>query len=161
MKRLSTLVAAAVAVSLGAVAYGAQQQSRTPAGAEPAAEQPTTSDQMPTQEQAVTPAAAQPDTATASGATTTTQPATRLAAMVPSGMTTQEACGGFKSLDECAATLHAAQNLGIPFSELKSRVTGGQKLGAAIHSLKPDASAREEVRKAEEQARSDTRSPQG
>jgi hypothetical protein len=76
-------------------------------------------------------------------------------------MSAREACGGFKNLDECAATLHASQNLGIPFSDLKSRVTGGQKLGAAIHSLRPDAAARDEVRKAEEQARSDTRNQQG
>lgn len=51
--------------------------------------------------------------------------------------------------------LHAAQNLNIPFPDLKSKLTGGQKLGAAIHDLKPDANARREARKAEEQARSD------
>src|SRR5947208_17195698 len=86
---------------------------------------------------------------------------TRLAAIVPSGMSAQEACTGFRSVEECAATLHASQNLSIPFADLKSRVTGGAKLGAAIHQLKPNANVKAQVRKAEEQARSDTRSPQG
>jgi hypothetical protein len=85
---------------------------------------------------------------------------TRLAALVPAGMSPDEACTGFKSVDECAATLHASQNLGIPFPDLKSRVTSGKNLGAAIHDLKPEAKAKAEVRKAEEQARVDVR-PQG
>ena len=85
----------------------------------------------------------------------------RLAAIVPAGMSAQEACAGFRSTDECAATLHASQNLGVSFSELKSKVTGGQKLGAAIKALKPDANVKAEVRKAEEQARADVSSPSG
>jgi hypothetical protein len=86
---------------------------------------------------------------------------TRLAAIVPAGMSTQEACAGFRSTDECAATLHASQNLGISFTDLKAKVTGGQKLGAAIKELKPDANVKSELRKAEDQARADVRSPQG
>jgi hypothetical protein len=86
---------------------------------------------------------------------------TRLAAIVPAGMSATEACSGFQSTDECAATLHASQNLGIPFTDLKAKVTGGQKLGAAIKELKPGANVKSEVRKAEEQARADARSPQG
>jgi hypothetical protein len=85
----------------------------------------------------------------------------RLAAIVPAGMSMTEACSGFRSTHECAATLHASQNLGIPFTDLKAKVTGGQKLGAAIKELKPDANVNSEVRKAEDQARADTRSPQG
>ena len=84
----------------------------------------------------------------------------RLAALAPPGMSADEACAGFRSVDECAATLHAAQNLGIPFPDLKSRVTGGKNLGAAIHDLKPKAKATTEVRKAEDQARTDVH-PQG
>ena len=49
-----------------------------------------------------------------------------------------EACSGFKSLSECATTLHAAQNL-----------------AAAIHDLQPGANAKAEARRAAEQARSD------
>ena len=43
----------------------------------------------------------------------------RLAAVLPRGMSSQDACRGLKSLDLCAATLHAARNLGIPFAQLK------------------------------------------
>jgi len=74
-------------------------------------------------------------------------------------MSATEACSGFKSTTECAAALHAAQNLGIPFKDLKSRMSGGEKLGAAIHDLKPGADVRSEVSRAEEQARADLRAP--
>lgn len=86
---------------------------------------------------------------------------TRLAAVVPAGMSATEACAGFRSTAECAATLHASQNLGLSFAELKSKVTGGEKLDAAIRDLKPEANAKAEVRKAIEQARADEPSPQG
>ena len=58
----------------------------------------------------------------------------RLAAVLPRGMSSQEACRGFTSLDLCAATLHAAQNLNIPFADLKRQVAAGQGLGDAIRS---------------------------
>jgi hypothetical protein len=90
-----------------------------------------------------------------------TEPNTRLAAITPPGMSTEEACTGFKSITECAAAMHAAQNLSVPFGDLKSKLTGGQKLGAAIHGLKPQANAPEEASRAENQARSDMSSPQG
>ena len=102
-----------------------------------------------------------PDPTAIAPAGTSAAQNTRLAALVPAGMSATEACAGFRSTDECAATLHAAQNLGISFTDLKSKVTGGQKLGAAIKELKPDANVTAEVRKAEEQARADVRSPQG
>ena len=86
---------------------------------------------------------------------------TRLAAIVPAGMSTQEACTGFRSTDDCAAALHASQNLGISFTDLKAKMTGGEKLGEAIKELKPGANIKSEVRKAEEQARADARSPTG
>jgi hypothetical protein len=86
---------------------------------------------------------------------------TRLAGVVPAGMSATEACAGFKSTAECAATLHASQNLGLAFAELKSKVTGGQKLDAAIRDLKPEANVKAEVRKAVEQARADAPLPQG
>ena len=107
------------------------------------------------------PYAAQTDPAARAESSESTAQSARLAAIVPSGMSTQEACAGFRNVEECAATLHASQNLNIAFPDLKSRVTGGTKLGTAIHQLKPDANVKAEVRKAEEQARSDTRSPQG
>jgi hypothetical protein len=81
----------------------------------------------------------------------------RLAALVPAGMSTREACDGFDIVKECAAALHAAQNLDIPFPQLKSKLTGGLPLSLAIHDLKPDADAAAEARKAEAQANSDLR----
>jgi len=88
-------------------------------------------------------------------------PSSRLAALVPSDMSATEACSGFKSMSECATALHAAQNVGISFKALKSRMIHGEKLGAAIHDLKPGADVRSEVSRAEEQARADLGSPQG
>jgi hypothetical protein len=86
---------------------------------------------------------------------------THLAALVPAGMSTDEACTGFKSVKDCAASLHASQNLSIPFTDLKAKVTGGQRLGAAIHALKPDVNARAEVKRAEGQAAGDVHGPRG
>lgn len=83
---------------------------------------------------------------------------TRLAALVPAGVTPEDACRGFKDLSECSAALHVAQNLNIPFADLKDRVTSGQSLGTAIHALKPKADSRREAQRAEEQAREDLRS---
>ena len=82
---------------------------------------------------------------------------TRLAALVPAGLTPEDACRGFKGLSECSAALHVAQNLNIAFADLKDRVTSGQSLGTAIHALKPKADAKREAQRAEEQAREDLR----
>jgi hypothetical protein len=84
---------------------------------------------------------------------------TRLAALVPAGLSPEDACRGFRDLSDCSAALHVSQNLNIPFADLKDRVTAGQALGTAIHALKPTADARREAKRAEEQAREDLRSP--
>jgi hypothetical protein len=81
----------------------------------------------------------------------------RLAAVLPAGMSSQQACREFKSLDLCAATLHAARNLGIPYADLKRKVTAGDGLDAAIHALKPEADASAEATRAKEQAHKDMR----
>ena len=146
MKRFLTLIAATAALGLAALAYAGGPEDQAGAAQPSPAEQPSMSSTDPS--------------ATARSSASTSQ-STRLAAIVPSGMSAQEACTGFRSVEECAATLHVSQNLSIPFPDLKSRVTGGARLGAAIHQLKPDANVKAELRKAEEQARSDTRSPQG
>ena len=83
----------------------------------------------------------------------------RLAAVLPRGMSSQEACRGFTSLDLCAATLHAAQNLNIPFADLKRQLAAGQGLGAAIHTVKPSADANAEATRAKAQAQQDMRAP--
>jgi hypothetical protein len=64
--------------------------------------------------------------------------AARLNPLVPSGQTLSSAAAGFKNEDQFMATLHAANDNGIAFSELKDRVTAGQSLGTAIHGLKPE-----------------------
>ena len=152
MRHLPVLIAAAAALLFAAFAYADDPAPTTTAqtsagqGADPA---------TPAAQPSMT---AESSTAGSAGATVGQN--TRLAALVPAGMSADEACGGFKSVAECAATLHASQNLGIPFPDLKSRVTSGKNLGAAIHDLKPEAKAKAEVRRAEEQARSDVH-PQG
>jgi hypothetical protein len=138
MKRFLTLIAATTALGLAAFAYAGAPEDQAGA-AQPSAAQPS------------------PPSTDAAESSTSTAQSTGLAAIVPPGMSAQEACAGFRSVDECVATLHASQNLSIPFPALKSKVTGGAKLGAAIHQLKPDANVKAEVRKAEDQARSDTR----
>src|SRR5262249_9194208 len=51
-------------------------------------------------------------------ASNSAETSTRLAAILPHGMSQQEACVGFKSTVECAATAHAARNLNVSFTEL-------------------------------------------
>lgn len=129
MKHVVISLLAASAVSLASLTL-AQQQQPAPAAADPPAMAATN--------------------AAASGNT-------RLAALVPAGLTPEDACRGFKDLSECSAALHVAQNLDIPFADLKDRVTAGQSLGTAIHALKPKADSRREAERATEQAREDLR----
>ena len=152
MKRFLTLIAAIAALGLAAFAYAGGPEDQAGAAQPSPATQPSMQSTDPT---------TQSDPAATAQSSASTAQSTRLAAIVPAGMSAQEACTGFRSVEECTATLHLSQNLGIPFPDLKSKVTGGAKLGAAIHQLKPDANVKAELRKAEEQARSDTRSPQG
>ena len=78
--------------------------------------------------------------------------------MLPAGMNLRNAASGFKNQGQFIAALHASKNLGIPFSQLKSRMTGEQRmsLGQAIHDVKPGMSekdAHREVERAEKQAK--------
>jgi|HubBroStandDraft_6_1064221.scaffolds.fasta_scaffold308087_1 hypothetical protein len=145
MKYFSTLFAATAALGLASLAWGAG-----PGEQSAQAEQAARAQSMPQAEQQSAPQQEGPSS-----------PSTHLAALVPAGMSTEEACTGFKSVKDCAASLHASQNLNIPFADLKTKVTGGQGLGAAIHALKPDANARAEVKKAEGQAQDDVHGPRG
>jgi hypothetical protein len=89
------------------------------------------------------------------------EPNTRLAAAVPAGMSAQQACAGFKGVRQCATALHAAQNLDIVFADLKSKLTAGERLTAAVKELKPGVDAKAEVQKAEQQAGMDLGAPPG
>ncbi len=71
------------------------------------------------------------------------------------GMNAQDACQGFRNVGLCVASAHVSQNLGIPFLTLRSKVTGGDSLGTAIHSLSPKVNAKAEARKAQKQAKRD------
>lgn len=90
--------------------------------------------------------------------------------LLPGHTALKDACSEFKSLDDCIATLHASQNVGVRFECLKWSVTAVKPDGAAkvcqepdygnpvtleraIHGLKPDANAREEAKNALRQAR--------
>ena len=165
MKRSLSLMVTIAALALAGSAYATAPGDQGATGQPYPESQPSTvpSTEEPsaiTRQSEPSSPQAQTDPSTAQSSISASQN-TRLAAIVPAGMSTQEACSGFKSTAECAATLHASQNLGLSFSELKSKVTGGQKLSAAIKDLKPDANVRAEVRKAEQQAREDIQGPQG
>jgi len=92
---------------------------------------------------------------TPSDGTSSVSDNSRLAALIPEGMTSEKACDQFNSIQLCAATLHAAQNLNIPFTDLKRKVSRGEALSAAIHTLKPEADANAEARRAKNQAMAD------
>ncbi len=77
--------------------------------------------------------------------------------LLPSGMTAQQACSGFKNLGQCVAAIHVSHNLDIPFADLKSKMTGTtpEPLGKAIQTLKPSANAKSEAKKGHKQADQD------
>jgi len=81
----------------------------------------------------------------------------KLDSMLPNGMTSQQACSGFKNLGQCVAAIHVSNNLKIPFDDLKAKMTGDntESLGKSIHELKPDADAKTEAAKATKQAKKD------
>jgi hypothetical protein len=79
----------------------------------------------------------------------------KLEPLLPKGMDIQMAADGFKKLDDFTSALHAAQNAGIPFVQLKARVISGDTLLKAIHFLDPTADAKAVVKKAEDQAKQD------
>ena len=139
MKYVATVFAATAALGLASLAWAGPEDPSAQASP------PAAAQAMPQQAEPATPSS----------------PSTHLAALVPAGMSTEEACTGFKNVKDCAASLHASQNLKIPFGDLKAKVTGGRGLGAAIHELKPEANASAEVKKAEGQAQDDVHGPTG
>jgi hypothetical protein len=96
----------------------------------------------------------------------------RLQLLLPMDMTLTDAAAGFKNRGQFIAALHVSQNLGIPFDQLKAKLTGevpeslaaqsetseneGPKsMGQAIHDLRPaltETQVNIEVNKAQEQA---------
>jgi hypothetical protein len=163
MKRTLSLIAMSATLWVALSALAAPPGEDSAAAATASAPSPADPPIPATEPQRDPPATTQdpPASVQSDGNAAGTSQNTRLAALVPSGMSPQEACTGFKSTRECAAALHAAQNLNIPFADLKAKVTAGNKLGPAIKALKPEAHVKSEVRRAEQQARSDTEASRG
>ena len=97
------------------------------------------------------------------------QAATRLAPLLPAGMTADQAAAGFKNWGQFVAALHVSKNLNIPFADLKAKMTGTppMSLGKAIHELKPDlpddqvkAQTKTAEREARQTERGDTKAPE-
>jgi len=83
----------------------------------------------------------------------------RLQPLLPSDLTLQAAAQGFRTQGQFIAALHAANNLNIPFADLKADMTGEthESLGASIHKRKATLDADAEVKKAETQAAADVK----
>ena len=79
----------------------------------------------------------------------------RLGSMLPSGMSLTDAADGFENLGQFIAAVHVSHNLGIPFGDLKDKMTSGDSLGKSIKALKPDANSKAEAKKAKKQAKAD------
>jgi hypothetical protein len=164
MRSITRLIAVAVAVGSTALAFGQPMNQTAP---QPQPGQPQ-SDETPAPPSRDDPSMTTMQQPISGNSTATSQSnsmapnaageSTHLAALLPQGTSQKEACEGIKTTEECAAMLHAAQNLNIPFADLKSKVTGGEPLERAIHACKPDADAAAEASKAEQQARSDLKS---
>ena len=77
--------------------------------------------------------------------------------LLPSGMTLKQATSGFRSEEQFLAALHAAKDLGIPFTQIKSEMTGGDHdtLFRAIQELKPSVDAAAAVKTARAEAAAD------
>src|SRR5438445_1017534 len=96
----------------------------------------------------------------------------QLQAVLPPRTSLRDACAGFKSLNDCVASLHISHNLNIKFNCLKWDVTGGKPAGdvkscaapsnekamdlnKAIHVRKPGVNSPTQAKSAEKRARED------
>jgi len=62
----------------------------------------------------------------------------RLTAMLPPGMTLDQAAVGFRNQGQFIAALNASKNQGIPFADLQKAMTvDGLSLGQAVRQLRP------------------------
>ena len=86
--------------------------------------------------------------------------AAKLQALLPPGTDLTAASQGFKNLGQFVAAVHVSKNLGIPFDQLKAKMTGPppMSLGKAIQALDPQANAKAALKTAEKQAHQDLES---
>src|SRR5262245_38662182 len=99
--------------------------------------------------------------------TKNTHLASHLQGLFPPGTDLQQASSGLKNLGQFVAAAHVSKNLGIPFDQLKAKMTGIStastdsagdspvSLGKALQQLRPEADVNSEVKKAERQAGED------
>ena len=87
------------------------------------------------------------------------QLAAKVHTLLPAGMTLNQASTGFKNQGQLIAALHVSKNLGIPFSKLKTDMTGDKQLslGQSIQDLKPSAHVTTETHRAETEADDDVK----
>jgi hypothetical protein len=87
------------------------------------------------------------------------QLAAKVAALLPAGLTLDQASKGFKNQGQFLAALHASKDLNIPFVQLKAEMTGKDhdSLGVAIHELKPAIDARTAAKTADQEADADVK----
>jgi hypothetical protein len=72
---------------------------------------------------------------------------------LPAGTDLNAAAGGFRRLELFVATVHASNNMDIPFSELKRRIVNdGMTLGQAIQDVRPRSRYWAEAQRAEDEA---------
>jgi hypothetical protein len=72
---------------------------------------------------------------------------------LPAGTDLYAAAGGFRRLELFVATVHASNNIEIPFSELKRRIVNdGMTLGQAIQDMRPKSRYWQEAHRAEDEA---------
>jgi hypothetical protein len=67
--------------------------------------------------------------------------ASKLQSRLPAGTNLNTAASGFRNLGQFVAAVNVSNNLGIPFTELKTRmVDRGMSLGQAIQDARPSTS---------------------
>jgi hypothetical protein len=87
------------------------------------------------------------------------QLASKVHTLLPASTTLNQASTGFKNQGQFLAALHVSKNVGIPFSKLKTDMTGDRhlSLGQSIQDLKPSAQATTETHRAETEADDDVK----
>ena len=85
------------------------------------------------------------------------QLSSKLKDMLPSDTTPQQACAGFKTVEQCVTTIHLSQNLKVTFADLKAKTTGKGSVGLqkAIEQVAPTVNAKDELKKAKKQTGED------
>ena len=84
--------------------------------------------------------------------------ALKLQKMLPAGTSLKQSASGFKNERGFISAVHVSNNLRIPFTQLKAKITGNRAVSmeAALHELRPSLSkarAKAEVEKGERQAK--------